>query len=351
MIYNGRVLVVDDDLFNLTVVGDGLYSIGYQVMTAINGKDALKIAQDSRPDVILLDVVMPEMDGYEVCRRLKEVEATKYIPVVMLTALADAGSKYKGLEAGAIEFLNKPVDIAELSIRLRNVIELKEYHDFLRDNNKILEKKVQRKTRELKESFIDTIYRLTIAAEHKEWQMASHLKRVSHYTALLAGRLGLSEEEADIMFFASPMHDIGKIGIPDEILLKPGKLTDEEFGIMKSHTGIGGKILANSNSDYLKAGAKFALNHHENWDGTGYPEGLKGDEISIEGRIMLIVDRYDAMRCNRPYKNSFDHETAVRFLIEGHERTKPSHFDPIVFEAFKDNMRQFSEIYEEHRDI
>lgn len=351
MLYNGKVLIVDDDTFNLTVVGDELSSLGYAVVTALNGEDALKVAQDSRPDVILLDVVMPEIDGYEVCRRLKESEATKYIPVIMLTALADKGSKHKGLEAGAIEFLNKPPDIAELSIRLRNMIELKEYHGFIRDNNTILERKVQRKTRKLRESFIDTIYRLTIAAEYKEKQTASHLKRVSHYTALLAKCLRLSEEEADIMFFASPMHDIGKIGIPDEILLKPGKLTDEEFEIMKSHTGIGGNILANSDSEYLMAGARFALHHHENWDGTGYPFGLKGDEISIEGRIMLIVDRYDAMRCPRPYKNSFDHETAVRFLIEGHERTNPAHFDPIVFEAFKDNMREFSEIYEEHRDI
>lgn len=351
MSYNGKVLVVDDDLFNLTVVGDELSSLGYSVVTAFNGKDAIEIAQDSRPDVILLDVVMPVMDGYEVCKRLKELEATKYIPVVMLTALKDTESKYKGLEAGAIEFINKPPDMVELGIRLKNVIELKEYHDFLRDNNEILERKVQRKTRELRESFIDTIYRLTIAAEHKERHMASHLKRVSHYTALLARCLGYTEEEAETMFFASPMHDIGKIGIPDEILLKPGKLTDEEFEMMKAHTNIGGKILAQSDSEYLKSAAKFAVHHHENWDGTGYPNGLRGEEIPIEGRIMLMVDRYDAMRCPRPYKDSFNHETTVRFLTEGHERTSPSHFDPIVFEAFKDNMRQFSEIYEEHRDI
>jgi len=329
MLTKGRVLIVDDERLNVAIVADYLASSGYEVLTAFNGEEGLRAAQDSSPDVILLDVVMPGINGFTVCRKLKEADATRHIPVVMLTALTDRNSRHEGLEAGAIDFLNKPVDMIELNIRLRNVIELKEYHDHLKTYNEKLEKIVEQRTLELRNSFTDTIYRLTLMAEHKDLGTASHIKRTSHYTSLLARLLGLSEKETDIIFHASPMHDIGKIGIPDEILQNPGKLT---------------------HSEYLKSAKRFALYHHENWDGTGYPYGLKGEEIPLEGRIMLIIDRYDALRSARPYKPSLDHKTTMSMLLEVGGRSAPSHFDPMVLDTFKEHHRQFAEIFEEHRD-
>ena len=329
MLTKGRVLIVDDERLNVAIVADYLASSGYEVLTAFNGEEGLRAAHDSSPDVILLDVVMPGINGFTVCRKLKEADATRHIPVVMLTALTDRNSRHEGLEAGAIDFLNKPVDMIELNIRLRNVIELKEYHDHLKTYNEKLEKIVEQRTLELRNSFTDTIYRLTLMAEHKDLGTASHIKRTSHYTSLLARLLGLSEKETDIIFHASPMHDIGKIGIPDEILQNPGKLT---------------------HSEYLKSAKRFALYHHENWDGTGYPYGLKGEEIPLEGRIMLIIDRYDALRSARPYKPSLDHKTTMSMLLEVGGRSAPSHFDPMVLDTFKEHHRQFAEIFEEHRD-
>lgn len=351
MPFKGRILVVDDELLTVTILADELTSFGYEVLRAYSGEEALRIAHESLPDVILLDVVMPGMNGFDVCRILKEFEATRHIPVVMLTALTDRDSKHKGLEAGVIEFLNKPVDMVELSIRLRNVIELKEYHDYLKNYNEKLEKVVEQRTGELRQSFIDTIYRLTLMAEHKDKGTASHLKRVSHYTALLARLIGMPRKEIDIIFHASPMHDIGKIGVPDGILQNPGNLTQEEFDIMKQHTTMGGSVLCGSDSEYLKSAKRFALYHHETWDGKGYPYGLKGEEIPVEGRIMLIIDRYDALRSARPYKPPLDHKTTLRILLEANQRSAPSHYDPMVLEAFKGHHRQFAEIYEEHRDI
>ena len=350
MLTKGRVLIVDDERLNVAIVADYLASSGYEVLTAFNGEEGLRAAQDSSPDVILLDVVMPGINGFTVCRKLKEADATRHIPVVMLTALTDRNSRHEGLEAGAIDFLNKPVDMIELNIRLRNVIELKEYHDHLKTYNEKLEKIVEQRTLELRNSFTDTIYRLTLMAEHKDLGTASHIKRTSHYTSLLARLLGLSEKETVIIFHASPMHDIGKIGIPDEILQNPGKLTLEQFEIMKQHTTMGGSVLCGSNSEYLKSAKRFALYHHENWDGTGYPYGLKGEEIPLEGRIMLIIDRYDALRSARPYKPSLDHKTTMSMLLEVGGRSAPSHFDPMVLDTFKEHHRQFAEIFEEHGD-
>ncbi|MBI4710182.1 MAG: response regulator, partial [Nitrospirae bacterium] len=354
----------DDEEKNLRLMTAILKNYGYDYETAKNGMEALEKAKTFSPDLIFLDIMMPEMDGYEACKKLKENPETQRIPVVMVTALTERESRLKGLEAGANDFLAKPVDHAELMVRTKNLLKVKEFEDFLQNYNKILEEDVAKKTEELriafknldgaykeiKEGYIDTIQRLTVIAEYKDEETALHIKRVSHYCSLIAQHLGWQENDIETIFYASPMHDIGKVGIPSDILLKPSKLTLEEFALMKTHTIIGGKILHNSISGFLQMAEKIALNHHERWDGSGYPKGLKGDEIPIEGRIMNIVDQYDALRSVRPYKPAFDHEKVVKIITEGDGRTMPEHFDPQMLKAFKQLSDKFNTIFETHMD-
>ncbi|MBI5604859.1 MAG: response regulator [Deltaproteobacteria bacterium] len=345
---NQKILCVDDDLTNLTLLEAMLKPKGYQVITVDSGQDALEKLKSEAFDLVLLDVMMPEINGYEVCRRIKEDPLIKDIPVVMVTALADRGSKIKGLEAGANEFLSKPLDGVELQVRTRNLLRIKEVEDFLKNHNQHLAYQVAEKTKELRDAFIDTILRLTLAAEYKDEDTALHITRTSYYTQYLARKLGFSEEEVQTMFYACPMHDVGKIGIADGILLKPDRLTCKEFEVMKTHTTIGASILKGSPSPILVSAERFARYHHECWDGSGYPQGLKGEEIPMEGRIFNLIDQYDALRSRRPYKSAFRHEKAFEVLTEGDDRTMPTHFDPRVFEAFRDNHQVFATIYEQH---
>lgn len=353
---DAKILVVDDEEKNRKILDVILRHHGYQTVMARNGVEALALCKTFAPDLILLDVMMPEMDGYTVCRELKAEKATSDIPVVMVTALSDRDSRLKGLESGAGDFLSKPIDKTELLLRCRNLLQVKEFSDFLKDHNILLEKEVAARTEQLlqsreqlKESYHDTVLRLTVAAEFKNEDTATHIKRVGIYCARLAKALGWPEEDQEIISYAAPMHDIGKIGVPSDILLKRGKLNNEEFALMKNHTLIGGRILAGSVSQYIIMGEQIALTHHERWDGHGYPRGLKGDEIPLTGRIMNIADQYDALRSSRPYKPAFDHDTTCKILIEGDGRTMPGHFDPRVHEAFRDLRHDFAEIYENCR--
>ena len=344
----GSILLVDDDAVIQSVFGEFLKSKGHDFLSASDGENGLRMAHRFLPDLIFLDISMPIMDGLEACRLLKADPATRRIPVVMFTASTDRASRIEALKAGADDFINKPIDGTELLVRVANLLKVKRYQDFLEEHSRILEATVAERTRQLREALLDTVQRLTLAAEFRDEDTYVHVKRISYFIEVLVKAFGIPSDEADIMFYASPMHDIGKVGIPDAILLKPAELTSGEREIIKAHTTIGARILSGSDSPYLKSAAKFALYHHERWDGTGYPSGLKGEQIPIEGRILNIIDQYDALRSRRPYKSPLDHQTTLRIIELGDGRTMPGHFDPRVLGTFMANEATIQRIYEEH---
>jgi putative two-component system response regulator len=337
MVGNPRIMVVDDEERNRVLIEALLVPLGYEIVTAASGEEALAKVGETRPDVVLLDIMMPRMDGYEVARRLKNDEETRIIPIVMVTALQNVEDRVKSIEAGADDFLTKPIEKTELRARVRSLVKVKAYNDGMRNYQRELEAEVARRTeelsdafRKLKESSLEMIYRLSQAAEYKDEDTGLHVLRVGNYSALLARALGLGDDFAENMLRASPMHDVGKIGIPDQILLKPAKLDPAEWAIMKQHPLIGSQILKDSESGLIRLAEIIALNHHERWDGSGYPAGLRGEEIPMAGRITAVADVFDALVSRRPYKKPLPLQEAMTVMGEG----KGSHFDPRVVDAF-----------------
>ncbi len=347
------ILVVDDEERNRRLLEAMLVPFDYEVVLAADGKEALQKVNDTPPDVILLDIMMPELNGFEVAKKLKENKKTRIIPIVMVTMLQDIESRIKALEAGADDFLSKPVDASELQARVCSSLQVKAYHDHMRNYQNELETEVEKRTEELKQAFetikiasLDTIHRLSRASEYKDEDTGAHIKRMSNYTAAVAHQMGLSKNEVETILYAAPMHDAGKIGIPDKVLLKPGKLDPTEWEIMKQHTTIGAKILSNSDSEFIKLAEVIAHSHHEKWDGSGYPLGLKGTAIPLAGRITAIADVFDALMSKRPYKEPFSLDKSFAIIQEG----KGSHFDPKVVAAFFAVEKQILSIKETFSD-
>ncbi len=354
-----RFLIVDDESMNLKVLEGLLKGLGHQAVPANSGKEAMSLLDESI-DIVLLDVMMPDMDGFEVAAAIRERKEFRELPIVMVTALSSKSDRLKAVEAGANDFITKPLDKTELRVRATSLLRMKEARDEVKRYQHDLEEMVRVRTealelafenlRELQqatqEAHLDTVRRLAIAAEYRDEDTARHIERMSRFSALLAEKYGLAPEEVETVRHAAPMHDVGKIGIPDAILLKPAKLDKDEWETMKSHTTIGGRILDESDSELLQAGRVIALSHHEKWDGSGYPNGLSGEDIPLYGRICAVADVFDALTTVRPYKEAFSVEKTLDIMKEG----RGSHFEPKVFDLFMENMDAVLEIKERFSD-
>ncbi len=321
-----RILCVDDEDFNLDLLEALLRPHGYETLAAQNGREALAALAANPVDLVLLDINMPVMNGHEVCRRIKSDPQLSHIPVIMITSLDSKENKMAGMEAGAEEFLSKPFDQAELLLRIANILRSAEYE----------------------EAFEYLILALARAAEANDIDTGNHILRVGEYAALMARELKHSEKFTERIHTQATLHDVGKVHIPSHILKKPGRLNEEEMEEMKKHTTFGAMIIGDH--PHLEFGRRIALCHHERWDGTGYPAGLKGAEIPIEARITAICDCYDALRNSRVYKPNYDHDGAVAIITKGDERMKPEHFDPEVLAAFVKLAPRFDELYRTMKD-
>jgi putative two-component system response regulator len=333
------ILVVDDTPENIDLLSE-LLKDDYRVRVATSGEKALKIAySDEPPDLILLDIMMPGLSGLEICRRLKANPDRRRIPVIFVTAMSTVEDEQRGLELGAVDYITKPISPPIVKARVRT-------HLALYDQSRELERMVRQRTHELLTTRQQIIRRLGRAAEFKDNETGNHVLRMSHYARLIATAHGLGEEAAETIFNTAPMHDIGKIGIPDSILLKPGKLDAEEWQVMHQHPIMGAEIIGKHENELLETARIIALCHHEKWDGSGYPQGLKGEDIPLEGRIVAIADVFDALVSVRPYKKAFAIDESLRMM----EAESGRHFDPALMLAFRKALPEILRVKEIYAD-
>lgn len=329
-IKEAKILIVDDQPANVTLIEKMLDIDGYiNVISTTDPTQVEGIYLEQNSDLILLDLNMPEMDGYQVLAKIREVDPD-YPPIIVLTAQSDRESRIKALDLGARDFLAKPFDRVELMTRIRNMLEVRIMTKAMKNQNKVLDGMVKERTQELNDTRLEVIRRLGRAAEYRDDMTGFHIIRMSRYSQLLALAAGMGEAEAEMLLNASPMHDIGKIGIPDSVLMKPGKLEPDEWSIMQTHVDIGVEILSGSSSALMDLAAEVAQNHHEKWDGSGYPRALSGEDIPLTGRVVAIADVFDALTTERPYKKAWPVEEATDFLKE----QSGKHFEPRLVELF-----------------
>lgn len=355
------ILAVDDTPDNLSLISD-LLKDDYHVRVANGGERAIKIVQsDNPPDLILLDIMMPNLDGYKVCEILKADKRTSHIPIIFLTAKTEIEDETKGFEIGAVDYITKPISPPILFARIKTHLSLKIIQDFLRDQNAFLELEVKKRTEEIIAIQDVTIHAMASMAETRDNETGNHIRRTQYYVKILAEKLRLhprfesflnNDKTIEMLFKSAPLHDIGKVGIPDAILLKPGRLTVEEFDVMKTHTTLGREAIIQAEKNlgitvpFLQFAKEIAYSHQEKWDGSGYPEGLSGDDIPISARLMAVADVYDALVSRRVYKEPIPHDKALEIMLEG----KGRHFDPDMTDAFLECQDEFRQIGEKYAD-
>ena len=357
--YSSTVLVVDDVQTNVFLLTKALRD-QYHVITAMDGENALERAFQELPDLVLLDIMMPGMDGYEVCRRLKEEPKTRDIPVIFVTAKGEEVDETKGLELGAVDYLTKPLKMSIVRTRVYNHLQLKHAREELERQRDSLELKVQERTQQVTQMQEVTIQSMATLAEYRDPETGGHIQRTQHYIKRLAERLrekGLFQdyfdlERIEMLTKSAPLHDIGKVGVPDHILLKPGKLDPDEFEEIKKHPGYGRDALKFQvqrvgEASFLEQGMEIAYTHHEKWDGSGYPRGLEGEGIPLAGRLMALVDVYDALVSKRVYKEPFAQEKVIELMKEG----RGSHFDPDLLDTFLELTEDFRQIILHYADF
>ncbi len=325
------ILVVDDEPANLKLLDRMLSTQGYEALVLISDpREVMAQYQAARPDLILLDINMPHLDGYQVMEQLKALNDPLLPPIVILTAQHGKDYLLRALASGARDFIGKPFDRNELLMRVRNLLDAQLAHRLLHNQKGVLEEMVQARTRELHHTRLQVVQRLGKAAEYRDEETGNHILRMSHICALLAKEIGWDDAQCDLILNASPMHDIGKIGIPDAILLKPGKFEPHEWEIMKTHASIGARLLEGDDSSLMRMAREIALTHHEKWDGSGYPNGLAGEAIPMAGRIAALADVFDALTSERPYKKAWSVDDAVKHI----QHNRGLHFDPALVDVF-----------------
>lgn len=340
-----RILIIDDEPANLKLLDKMLASQGYQQRILIqDARDVLARYLEARPDLILLDINMPHLDGYQVMEQLQALDDPLAPPIVVLTAQHGRESLLKALSAGARDFIGKPFDRVELLMRVRNLLDAQLGHRLLYQQKEVLDDMVRLRTQELERTRLKIVQCLGRAAEYRDNETGNHIIRVSQVSALLAKKLGWSDACSELMLHASPMHDLGKIGIPDHVLLKPGKFEPEERQIINTHTTIGAALLDDDDSALLRLSREIALSHHEKWDGSGYPNGLAGEAIPQSGRIVAVADVFDALTSSRPYKKAWSIDNAIAFVRDN----AGSHFDPAVVACFLAHLPEILAINHQH---